>query len=79
MANNGDILIVSQDENPENTNWIIAKIGDDTLIKQYLLTSNDEISLKSSSDDSYKFSKAEFEKEVKVLGIIKSKISVEIL
>lgn len=79
LANNGDILIVSQDENPENTNWIIAKIGDDTLIKQYLLTGNDEISLKSSSDDNYKFSKSEFEKEVKVLGIIKSKISVEIL
>lgn len=37
LANNGDILVVTQDENPENTNWIIAKIGDDTLIKQYLL------------------------------------------
>ena len=79
LANNGDILVVAQDEKPENANWIIAKIGDDTLIKQYLLTGNDEISLKSSSDDSYKFSKAIFEKEVKVLGIIRSKISVEIL
>lgn len=79
LANNGDILVVAQDENPENANWIIVKIGDDTLIKQYLLTGNDEISLKSSSDDSYKFSKAVFEKEVKVLGIIRSKISVEIL
>ncbi|CZE47779.1 helix-turn-helix domain-containing protein [Campylobacter geochelonis] len=79
LAKNGDILVVAQDENPENTNWIIAKIGDDTLIKQYLLTGNNEISLKSSSDDSYKFSKVGFEKEVKVLGIIRSKISIEIL
>lgn len=79
LAKDDDILVVTQDENPENSNWIIAQIDTDTLIKQYLLTGNDEVSLKSSSDDSYKFSRTDFKKQVKVLGIIKSKISIDLL
>ena len=77
FAKNGDIIAVLQDEYPNNKNWVIARFNDNIFVVQYFFSGNDEITLKLSDDEKFKFSVSEFKNKVEILGIIRAKISIE--
>ncbi|MBE9869396.1 helix-turn-helix transcriptional regulator [Campylobacter concisus] len=79
FAKNGEIIAVILENNPINKNYVIAKFHDEILVGQYLISGNDEIMIKISSDEKFKFSIADFTREVEILGVIKSKISTTVL
>ena len=77
FAKNGDIIAVIRDEYPNNKNWVIARFNDNIFVAQYFFSGNDEITLKLSDDEKFKFSISNFKNEVEILGIIKARISIE--
>ncbi|MCI6988196.1 MAG: helix-turn-helix domain-containing protein [Campylobacter sp.] len=77
FAKNGDIIAVLQDEYPNNKNWVIARFNDNIFVAQYFFSGNDEITLKLSDDEKFKFSVSNFKNEVEILGIVKARISIE--
>ena len=56
FAKNGDIIAVIRDEYPNNKNWVIARFNDNIFVAQYFFSGNDEITLKLSDDEKFKFS-----------------------
>lgn len=77
FVKNGDIIAVIQDEYPNNKNWVIARFNDNIFVVQYFFSGTDEITLKLSDDEKFKFSSSEFKNKVEILGIIHAKISIE--
>lgn len=75
IANEGDILVLINDDEPIVGEWIIAKYKNNTFILQYFIIAKDGIQLRSSMSD-FKFTEAEFKNEVEIAGVIKSKISI---
>nr|WP_314442697.1 helix-turn-helix transcriptional regulator [uncultured Campylobacter sp.] len=73
IAQEGDILVLIDDDAPMTEEWIIAKYRNNTFIVQYFFVSDDEIELRSSMYN-FKFSEKRFEDEVEIAGVIKSKI-----
>lgn len=77
FAKHCDILAVKKGGYPNNKQWVIAKFSNNILLAQYILSDKNEITLKSSDEYNFKFSILEFESKVKILAIIKTKISIE--
>ncbi len=73
IAQEGDILVLIDDDEPLTEEWIIAKYRNNTFVVQYFFVSDDEIELRSSMYN-FKFSEKRFKDEVEIAGVIKSKI-----
>ena len=74
IADEGDILVVVDDEEPAVGDWVIVSYKGKMLILQYLIVSKNEIGFKSSICE-LSFYETEPKKDFEILGVIKSKIS----
>ena len=76
FAKDQDILVVVESDIPEANDWIIFLFEKNILIARYLISGINEIIL-SNETLNFTFTKKDFEEKVEILGIVKSKISVE--